>query len=321
MKYAAQQNSPIFAKTKHIRTLEHAAQWVAQWKFGSSKEPPTVQVWQITIHPVLALWEEVHKNLGFECLLTRRLNQDPLENMFGECRRQHGCNETPDAFQIVAGLKYTLAGRLLKLHNQGNCEADEAYLLAELRRMPLSSVTSVSVVTEPAHNSETHAAEESEHKMHNEQEPENLVEANAQYAFAGSLVRSFLQESTCTLCPNLVKAAEQGLQSALDVFSFLHGQSCPPSDVHFKYNQLLEYHFQHIIDLVLHKRNVKKLLLDELHQQEEGPFCSSQCKLSFFSMFSLKRLLYHIRLRNKELAQDVCAKSSAKRKYRKVACK
>ncbi|XP_064472606.1 uncharacterized protein LOC135387239 [Ornithodoros turicata] len=123
MRYAMQES------TNHQKLLESAVQWIARWKFVSDRQPPTVRGWQITIRSVLALWEDLHQNFGFEYLLTRRLKQDPLENMFGQFRQMHGCNETPIAFQFVAGLKHTLVGRLSNLPSRGNCEADTTELL------------------------------------------------------------------------------------------------------------------------------------------------------------------------------------------------
>lgn len=199
--------------TRHREVLESAVQRISQWKFvGCTRQPPTVTGWQVTIRAVLALWDDLQQNLGFECLLTRRLNQDPLENLFGQLRQMQGCNETPNAFQFVAGLKHTLAGRLLKLPTRGNCEADTAVLLNELKRMPVSSASSTP-------SEETGSERELLPVQEPADEPVGLIEANAQYAYAGSLVQSFLRRSKCQDCPGRVKASEGELESSASLFS------------------------------------------------------------------------------------------------------
>ncbi|XP_064462001.1 uncharacterized protein LOC135372284 [Ornithodoros turicata] len=251
--------------TKHKELLESAAQWVAQWKFHSDRQPPTVRGWQITIRAVLALWEDLHQNFGFDHLLTRRLNQDPLENMFGQFQQMHGCNETPNAFQFVAGLKHTLAGRLMKLPSRGNCEADTTELLNDLLRMPVSSPGDTPCEPDTSQGMPADDETETEHDMHAVQEPENIIEANAQYAYAGSLVHSFLKTSKCTNCPSLLRAAGEGISRAEGLYLYLesesHGSetaSCAPSDSFFEYFRNLENVFQMEISNLLHRQQVRR---------------------------------------------------------------
>ncbi|XP_064465409.1 uncharacterized protein LOC135376898 [Ornithodoros turicata] len=314
----------ISDSTKHKELLESAVQWIAQWKFDSDRQPPTVRGWQITICAILALWEDLHQNFGFEHLLTRRLNQDPVENMFGQFRQMHGCNETPNAFQFVAGLKHTLAGNLMKLPSKGNCEADTTELLNDLLHMPVSSTASSSY--EPADSQGLPAVEEmqAEHDMRDVQEPDNIIEANAQYAYAGSLVHSFLKKSECPNCPNLLKAADEGLLRPEGLYSYLQSESqmsgstfCIPSDAFFACFCKLESIFLREVAKVLHRKGVKQRLISAFTQSSHEPFCCAACQAHFISFFAIKRMQYHIRLKNREGA-EAAHRRSEQRKRKKL---
>lgn len=92
---------------EHHDFLRPCLSWISLWKFdGASSKHPTIKGWKITISAILSLWEDLHENFNFEFLLTRRLNQDPIENLFATVRQQHGCNETPNVFQFMTGLKH-----------------------------------------------------------------------------------------------------------------------------------------------------------------------------------------------------------------------
>ncbi|XP_064475297.1 uncharacterized protein LOC135389170 [Ornithodoros turicata] len=230
----------ISASTKHKEILQSAAERISNWKFiGCAREPPTVNGWQVTINAVLALWDDLHENSNFEHLLTRRLNQDPLENMFGQFRQMHGSNETPNAFQFVAGLKHTLASKVVNATGRGNCEATElSLILNELKRMPFSTVTSV-------------PPEEPEHDLPSSETSDTSpdigpADLNAHFAYAGHLVELFLKMSHCSNCSELLKGTQDDLQDPSSVFLYLRAneQTCVPSSAFFEYYQKLETTFQ-----------------------------------------------------------------------------
>lgn len=93
-------------KSELIEFLEQQIPWIAAWKFEGRSQPHTIIGWQITIKAILLLWEDISQNFDFEFLLTRRLQQDPLENMLGHIRQKQGCNMNPNVSQFVSGLKH-----------------------------------------------------------------------------------------------------------------------------------------------------------------------------------------------------------------------
>lgn len=63
--------------------------------------------------------------MGFQYLLTRKLNQDPLENAFSSVRRSCGSDDCPSARKFGIAVKYFTARRTLDCINGANCELDD----------------------------------------------------------------------------------------------------------------------------------------------------------------------------------------------------
>lgn len=96
---------------KHRRALSEAAPHVeAQLRRGlrylsmlkladGKKSPPCLSGLRMTIRAILGLWEDMQKE-GVTHLMTRRLNQDPIEHLFSKIRRLGGHNGTPTASQF-----------------------------------------------------------------------------------------------------------------------------------------------------------------------------------------------------------------------------
>lgn len=58
-----------------------------------------------TINAKLSLWEVLHEQQSLQFLLTRRLNQDPLENIFRAIRQQGGNSDSPTPLQFTRGFR------------------------------------------------------------------------------------------------------------------------------------------------------------------------------------------------------------------------
>ena len=85
---------------------------------------------QLTLNGVLALWDTLHKDYGLDFLLTRRLNQDPLENFFGLIRQQGGNCDNPTPLQFTRAFRKLFVDNFLTPLLSGNCAEDfDAYLV------------------------------------------------------------------------------------------------------------------------------------------------------------------------------------------------
>ena len=62
-------------------------------------------------------------------LLTSRLNQDLIENLFGNLRARGAFNDSPTAMQIRPNLQYAILTNSEKSSNNTNCESDGTFSL------------------------------------------------------------------------------------------------------------------------------------------------------------------------------------------------
>lgn len=97
----------------------------------------------------MGLWN-VLEAAGFKSLNLRFLNQDPLENFFGQVRARGGCNSNPTCMGFISNFKTLLINSFFsegsKEHNQGfNCEHDEADPLTDFSNMISESMYNTAV--------------------------------------------------------------------------------------------------------------------------------------------------------------------------------
>ncbi|KAF0306397.1 Transposable element P transposase [Amphibalanus amphitrite] len=130
-KRAISQIKPVTAE-KHLQLLREADQWLGKWVVGDG----SVRVHSIgglrqTIRGVQSVWDRCVE-AGCEFLCTRRLNQDPLENMFGMIRQRGGCMDNPDPTQFRHGYKHVVINHMMAAPPTANCEADSDGLIVGL---------------------------------------------------------------------------------------------------------------------------------------------------------------------------------------------
>ena len=94
-----------------------------------SRQPPSMQNLQKTIQGTQLLWNRL-KDLGFQHLKTKHLNQDPLENFFGLVRDYGAGNTKPTCYQFIGHFKALVINNLTHFHTLGsNCDDDEGSFL------------------------------------------------------------------------------------------------------------------------------------------------------------------------------------------------
>ena len=111
--------------TVHKKYLNEMVNFIRSWNIGniSNQMFKFNKGWIVSINSLLMLWDDL-KAEGFKFILTRRLNQDPLENYFGKIRMGGGCNTDPPITvfgNIVRKLMFT---SLLEPPSGKNCEDD-----------------------------------------------------------------------------------------------------------------------------------------------------------------------------------------------------
>ena len=78
---------------------------------GKEKSLPCIEGWRLSIAALQQLWQDLQAG-GLEYLITRRLNQDCLENFFSVMRGRGGHRDNPDAQQFRADYRSSVVNQL-----------------------------------------------------------------------------------------------------------------------------------------------------------------------------------------------------------------
>lgn len=124
----------------HIGYWTEAYQQIQAWNYerftktGSFKQqPPSQTGWLTSLNAIREVWYYM-RDQGCLSLKPRSLNQDPLENLFGNVRYGCGCNDNPTVQQFIASLKTQLLNGLAnQAFKSKNCEDDDHTLLSNLQ--------------------------------------------------------------------------------------------------------------------------------------------------------------------------------------------
>ncbi|OXU16603.1 hypothetical protein TSAR_009788 [Trichomalopsis sarcophagae] len=99
-------------------------EFIKTWNCEDLKNnPPCFDGFYLTVNSILLQWEDMKKDGGFY-LLTSRLNQDPLENLFAVLRSRAGHCQNPTAMQLRHNLQYTVSANIRSASKSTNCESD-----------------------------------------------------------------------------------------------------------------------------------------------------------------------------------------------------
>ena len=132
---------PITAQSPHINELTSGLAFIKSIKVlnkgtGEDRTPfiKCLKGWCITTKAILYLWEKLQHQGIASFLVTRQLNQDPLENFFGAVRQQGGNSDNPTPVQFIRAYRKLFHTNLL-LVASGNCEMDDNELIANLQSL------------------------------------------------------------------------------------------------------------------------------------------------------------------------------------------
>lgn len=198
----------------HIAVLMDVHSWIGRWRIGNGIRVDFVKGLRQTIAGTINIWRTLGGS-GLECLCTRRLNQDGLENMFGVIRAFNGGNDVPDASQFRTAYRKAVLTRVLTPPASANCEADGDHFLEVL-----SSVASRVSRPLPA----TRVTFTREPGMIDDVEVDEVTENCIAYV-GGYLVRKSQDQHRCKECldaltlPSSVVGSRRAVLSGLKSFT------------------------------------------------------------------------------------------------------
>ena len=119
----------------HMEFLEDSFQFMSNLTLQNGKVPPCIEGWQISIKSLILLWKELSSQCNFSFLMTNRLNQDCVENLFSIIRGKGGKRDNPDAREFRASYRQVVFDQLLMPSEGSNCKVDTDDILLNLTNL------------------------------------------------------------------------------------------------------------------------------------------------------------------------------------------
>lgn len=111
----------------HIKYWKEMIDWIKKWEFlkpnGKNAYVACKKGWVQTLTGIIYICEMMFEK-GQSYIMTRRLNQDKLENLFSLIRSKGGNNYYPTVTQFRAAFKTVAVQKLLNSSAKSNCEPD-----------------------------------------------------------------------------------------------------------------------------------------------------------------------------------------------------
>lgn len=124
----------VAKSTTHFSFWNNAKKLLSTMHFvdanGKTTTPPSLKNWIVTLTSIHDVFTYLNNKYGISFLRTRFLNQDPLENFFGQMRQHGGRNINPSPVVFAGNFKTLLINNYVSSHSLGaNCENEESHSL------------------------------------------------------------------------------------------------------------------------------------------------------------------------------------------------
>lgn len=147
-----------------------------------------------SINAILMLHAD-YKTKELPYILTGRLNQDPLENLFSTFRQRGGYNRNPTCRTFSGLFKSHIVSNLMKPPENTNCEPDEDWDIFNKDPVPYTSQED----KRDSDDSQSLSTSVSEESTNSENQATGLEDCSVVY-FAGYLAKKLIEKYNCQLC-------------------------------------------------------------------------------------------------------------------------
>jgi len=105
---------PLTKNSCHWKFLDEAEIFLNNLKVKNrtGKLPPCIKCWIENINALKLVYNDLNEKYGIEFLMTRRLTQDCIENVFSMVRSKGGNNITPDATKFHSAIRMCMCNSL-----------------------------------------------------------------------------------------------------------------------------------------------------------------------------------------------------------------
>lgn len=236
-----------------------------------------------TLRGTLLLWEDICEfNENIDFLLTKRLNQDVVENLFSLLRAKGGNNKNPSVHEINMLLAKILSMNLFQYSPSGNCINDEETMIhinfdSFDRQNDFCSNGYDDFTLNDTNDREILQIENMDSfENHEDLIVENVlqegeVELNAMRYFCGYIAHKILRKINCTNCENVVCKKSETLSRPSEHLIFAKnyskessfGNLRAPTDLFFNICNIHFGIFKEIFDTKKEIRNIKKYIIEK----------------------------------------------------------
>ena len=137
--------------SQHRNFLQEALCWLRTVSGNSKiKNLPCIEGWQITISAALQLFDDLNTHHKINFLLTSRLNQDCVENLFSVIRGKGGHRDNPDVNQFTTALQQVMVDALMVASTRKNCKDDLDAFVFGLQSVSSASAQQTDVLSDPS---------------------------------------------------------------------------------------------------------------------------------------------------------------------------
>ena len=264
----------------------------------------------------MQLWTELRNNHGLDFLLSRRLNQDSVENMFSEVRQRGGNNDHPTPNNFRHLFKHVCCSKLMTGSIGKNCESESSKMLDILNHMSVTSksTTSANIATAISNQNRIHS-------LHLNSDlavpifPADHTEENALYYVCGYLARKIKLWHDCTNCSKLFTCCSYGSKGYFtEMKAYSDNSLITVTDTFYSYIQQLEAAFASMFDKVKYKDRILVQTVETLITINPPTTCSTFPLIKLLSLFARMRIYYKIKAHNESLKTNKKPKQNNKLK-------
>ena len=261
----------------------------------------------MTINASVSIWETSHQKDIASFLVTRQLNQDPLEKFFGSICQQGGNSDNPTPIQFIRAYRKLFYVDLLTV--AGNCEIDDNTLMAGLQYLDDKPHIFPSYDnSEPIEILSTDCASEHIQKR--------IVKAKSLVYCRISTAQKFMRHK-CEACSIIINDDLELCNSTFLDFKAYDGNSSSfggltaPSEIMLSYTTSLEELFLTHSKTLKQTKNVAADLIKTLQKAELNSACTHFDKTFLVKLSIRMQIYYCLKFENQNLGK------SKKRKDRK----
>ncbi len=303
-------HTAISDNNSHMDFIKDSIKWLSDIKKLSGKKDVSESVkclkgWQLSLTAVKELWPILRDQYDFKFLFTRRLNQDPIENLFSIVRQRGGNCTNPTPYNFARILKQISCDKLLSPVKNGNCEIDLNQVLEVMCSANNPFCCKVRQVSQTRPNTLPIIVFRTNLLPYDEM---NVMETNALHYVAGYLVRKLQHWHQCKSCNTILNGGSDFTESNT-IFTNLtkikdkYGLVNISQAFHF-YIVRLEKALQSVIKDRIHEKNIAKIIYEELKQLHAPTQCIGFLKTKFIMFFIRLRLYYILKYENRMVVKS-----------------